>query len=62
MIVNQFLPDTYFSSEAIIPEEKNKGVLISVLSKTNKGEIGKRLSFYMMSLMCFLLKKLKYGK
>lgn len=59
MIVNRFLPHTYFTYDTIIPEEKNKRILVSVLSKTNKGSIGKRLSFYLMSLMCFLMKKLK---
>ncbi len=56
MIVNQFLPDTYFTYDTVIPEETNKRVLISILSKTNKGEIGKRFSFLLMKLMCRLRK------
>ena len=58
-IVNNFLPDKYFTYNTVIPDEKNKSILISVLNKTNKGKIGKKLSFYLMSLMCFIMKKVR---
>ena len=48
-VVAKFLKQNYFTYDNVIQSEKNKFLLISVLRKTNKGKIGRAVSFFCMN-------------